>query len=106
MGIGNIFEPQIKSIGEWPARLLGAEDPPINEAAGLLLCQPALGAHKAVGESGLAPFKPEGTDHAVTIKWVMNPLATTLEPAWPVAEQSALELSRNRAAHGLQGNVA
>ena len=31
----------------------------------------------------------------------MNPLATTLEPAWPIAEQSALELSRDRATHGL-----
>jgi hypothetical protein len=49
----------------------------------------------------LPSFEPEGADHAVAIKWVMNPLATPLEPAWPISEQSALELSRDRAAHGL-----
>ena len=101
MGVGDVLEPQIEGIGEGPSRLLSAEDPPVNEATGLLLCQPALGAHKAVGESGVPPFKPEGADHAVAIKWVMNPLATPLEPAWPIAEQSALELSRDRATHGL-----
>ena len=37
MGVGDVLEAQIKSIGEGPSRLLGTEDPPVNEATGLLL---------------------------------------------------------------------
>ena len=106
MGVGDVLEPHIEGVGEQAAGFLGAEHAAIERLAGLLLGQPALGTHKAVGEVQPASFEAQGGDHAVAIKGVVHPVAATLQPTGTVAVEGAVEISRDGAFAGLQRNVA
>ena len=106
MGVGDVLEPHIEGVGEQAAGLLGAEHAAIERFAGLLLGQPALGTHEAVGEVQPASFEAQGGDHAVAIKRVVHPVAATLQPTGTVAVEGAVEISRDGAFAGLQRNVA
>ena len=97
VGVGDVLEPQVKGIGHSATGLLGAKDAAVHVFAGLLLGQPALGAHKAVAQAHRARAKAQGHDHAVAIKRVMHPLAAPLQPPGPVAVEGARELGWNHA---------
>jgi hypothetical protein len=100
MGVGDVLEPQVESIGHGAAGLLSAEHTAIQETIRLLLRQPALRAHKAVAQLGAAAGKAQGGDHAVAIKGVMHPVAAALQPTRTVAIERALQLRRDGAADG------
>ena len=97
MGVGDVFQTQVKGIGGNAAGLLGAKDTSVEEFVRLLLGLKALGAHKAIAQLDLTSLKPQGGDHAVPVKGVMHPLTTPLQPAGTIPIQGALELSWNRA---------
>ena len=97
MGVGDVFQTQVKGISGDAARLLGAKDTPVEKFVRLLLGLKTLGAHKAIAQLDLTTLKLEGRDHAVPGKGVMHPLTTPLQPAGTIPIQGALKLSWNRA---------
>ena len=97
MGVGDVFEPQVKGVGQGAAGLLGAENAAIKITTGLFLRLPALGAHKTVGKAHTTALKAQGGDHAVAIKGVVDPKAGALQAARPIAIKGAVESRRNGA---------
>ena len=105
MGIGDVLEPQVKGIGQRATGLLGAEHAAIQHLVCGLLRQPALGAHKAIREKRATFRKAQGADHAVAIEGMVNPTATALQPAGPIAIEAAAQLRGNLSTGGNQGLV-
>ena len=78
MGVGDVFEPQVKGVGQGAAGLLGAENAAVEITTGLFLRLPALGAHETVAEAQTTALEAQGGDHAVAIKGVVDPMAGAL----------------------------
>ena len=102
MGVGDVFEPQVKGVGQGAAGLLGAENAAIKITTGLFLRLPALGAHETVAEAHITALEAQGGDHAVAIKGVVDPMAGALQAARSIAIQGAVKASRNGAPRRLQ----
>ena len=102
LGVGDVFEAQVKGVGDRAAGLLGAKDAAIQNLVRRLFRQPTLRTHKAVAQVERPGVKAQGRDHAVAIKGVVHPVAAALEPARAIAIEGAGQLAGDRAPGGDQ----
>ena len=105
VGVGNVLQPKVKGIGQAATGLLAAEHAAIEHLAGLLLRQPALGAHETVAQADAAVLEPHRCDHAVAIEGVMHTMAIPLQPPWTIAVQGAVQLRWHGAARSGHGHI-
>ncbi len=105
IGVGDVLQPQVKSICEAATRLLAAEHAAVEHLAGLLLRQPTLGAHITVAELNAAVLEPHRGDHAVAIEGVVNPVTVALKPARAVSIKRALQVRRHQSPDRGEGHI-
>ncbi|CAI8443122.1 MAG: Uncharacterised protein [Cyanobium sp. ARS6] len=84
-GVGNVFQPQIKGIGQRTSWFLASEHSAIQHLARCLLRLPASGTHKTVGERNPLGIELNRRDHAVPIKGMVNALTVSLQQPGAIA---------------------
>ena len=105
IGVGDVLQPQVEGVGQPPAGLLATEHTAIQHLVRLLLRQPALRAHEAVGELHASVVETHGGDHAVAIEGVMNAMSVTLEATGTVAVKRPAEFHRHRSTNGSERHI-
>ena len=89
VSIGNVLKTHIKNICQHTTRLLRTKYTPIEITTSSLLLLPAFCAYKAITQQHLATAEMQGSDHAVTIKRMVQTLTTSLKASWTIAIKGA-----------------
>ena len=88
-GIGDVFQPQIKGIGQRTSGFLASEHASIQHLAGRFLGLPTSGTHKPIGQRNPLSIELNRGDHAVTIKGMVHALTVTLQQPRAIAVEGS-----------------
>ena len=90
VSVGDIFELQVKGVGQGTTGLLGTKHAAIKGLFRLLFRQISRCPHKPIAEIGPPVLNRNAANHAVPIEGMLHRIARHIQQPRPIAKQGAL----------------